>query len=431
MELIVAWPGNLKEKVSDFSKLAMSDSLVEPALAALSSLPSNAVAESLGAGEAGKVLKVLLERAGETSPVDRQSDRYAAMLKLGGELTSLSRSQIPNAEKQLKALHASIPTIADPRLMELGAEVYARESHCATCHQANGQGLPNLYPPIDGSLWVTGNQDRLIRLVLDGMHGTIEVKGKRYSSPPLPPMTAFRHLLTDQEIAAVLTYVRNSWSNRAKPVDAKQVAKMRAMDRGKDATFWNVTDLLTAYPMEDGSKPVQQGSADGWVPKFVKEWKFSDFADTDFTNGTRSHQQGMLVFKRMGCVQCHKLGQEGGVFGPNLAELEAKKRTNAVILEAILDPSKEIDEKYAMRTYLTSSGRVVSGFVVKETDESIHVKSDPLNVDESTVVNKDDIEEEKINAKSVMPSGLMNYFSKEEILDLVAYVLAAGDKPLP
>lgn len=311
--------------------------------------------------------------------------------------------------------------------MKLGAEVYARESHCATCHQASGQGLPNLYPPIDGSLWTTGNEDRLIRMVLDGMHGTIEVKGKRCSSPPLPPMTGFRHLLNDDEIAAVLTYVRNSWSNRAKPIDAKHVATMRAIDRGVNASFWSVVDLLTDYPMEDGNVAVAQASTDGWIPKLVKEWKQSDFSEADLATRGRSFDTGAVAFRRIGCIQCHKIGNEGGVFGPNLAELDVKKRNPDFVLRAMLDPSKDIEEKYATKVYLTASGEVFSGFVVKETKTEVHLKSDPLNQDKPTVVQKEDIEVEKKSDKSAMPNGLLNYFTKEEILDLVAFVLAGGN----
>ncbi len=94
----------------------------------------------------------------------------------------------------------------------------------------------------------------------------------------------------------------------------------------------------------------------------------------------------------------------------------------------MLDPSKDIDAKYALRTYLTSEGEVVSGFIVKETDTEVYIKSDPRNPDKPTIVRKEDIEQEKKSEQSAMPNGLLNYFTKEEVLDLVAYVLAAGDE---
>ncbi|TWT81037.1 Cytochrome c-552 precursor [Planctomycetes bacterium CA13] len=428
LQTIADWPGQLDEKISDFAELVRQDVLTESALRALASLPSETVANKLSKTDSPVILKTLLQYANEATPVERQSGEFTKLLRLGTSLAVSSGTTVAGAAKQLNELRLSIPVEADPKTMRLGAEVYARESHCATCHQASGQGLPNLYPPIDGSLWVTGNEDRLIRMVLDGMHGTIEVKGKRYSSPPLPPMTGFRQLLNDEEIAAVLTYVRNTWSNRANPIDEKRVAKMRAIDRGKDATFWSVVDLLEEYPMEDGSVAVAQASNDGWIPKLVKEWNASDFSESDLVARDRSLESGALAFTRIGCIQCHKIGNDGGVFGPNLAELDKKNRNAAYILEAMLDPSKTIEDEYAMRTYLTDSGEVVSGFVVEETATEVHIKSDPLDQDAPTVVMKDEIEFEKKNEKSAMPNGLLNYFTKEEILDLVAYVIAVGDK---
>ncbi|MEZ6087521.1 MAG: c-type cytochrome [Pirellulaceae bacterium] len=428
LEVIAAWPGHLDQKIQDFSKLIVDDSLTATAIRAMSALPSKTVSEKLSQDESIAILKRLLERAAAATPVEQQTDAFTDMLRLGTSLVSVTDAAVPDAAEQLKKLRAGIPVKADPKVMQLGAEVYARESHCATCHQPSGQGLPNLYPPIDGSLWTTGNEDRLIRLVLDGMHGTIEVKGKRYSSPPLPPMTGFRHLLNDEEIAAVLTYVRNSWSNRAKPITAQHVARMRGINRGEDASFWSAVDLLAEYPMEDGSVAVAQASTDGWIPKLIKEWKATDFSPSDLAEQGRSFESGERSFKRIGCIQCHKVNDEGGVFGPDLAKLEDKKRNAAYILGSMLDPSKDIDDKYAMRSYLTTSGELIAGFVVSQTDDEIHVKSDPLNQDKPTVVLKDDIEFEKKNEKSAMPTGLLNYFTKEEILDLVAYVLAGGNR---
>ncbi|NNJ24386.1 PVC-type heme-binding CxxCH protein [Alienimonas chondri] len=421
---IADWPGDSGQKIDDFARLVIADSLTGAALRALAAMPDGAVADRLSKEDAGLALRTLLEQAEAATPVERQGADYSNLLTLGAELATASRSP---AGKQLKALRASIPVKADPAVMALGAEVYRRESHCATCHQPNGQGLPNLYPPIDGTLWATGNEERLIRMVLDGMHGTIEVKGKRYSSPPLPPMTGFRQILNDREIAAVLTYVRNSWSNRAKPIEPAQVAAMRAIDRGEDASFWSAYDLLTEYPLEDGSEPIKPLTTDGWVPKLVKEWTAKDFTDAELAAGGRSFESGARSFKRIGCIQCHKVGGEGGVFGPDLAKLDPKKRTPEHVLESMLNPSKEIAEEYAMRSYLTASGEVVAGFVIDENETRVRVKADPLNQDEPTIVLKDEILEEMKNDQSAMPTGLLNYFTKEEALDLIAYVIAGGD----
>ena len=131
------------------------------------------------------------------------------------------------------------------RLFELGAEVYRREAHCITCHQADGLGLPAAqFPPIAKSAWVSGNPERLIRIVLHGLVGPIEVNGVKY--PGQVPMTAFKGL-SDDEIAGVLTYVRNSFGNKADPITPTQVKKVRA-DTKDQTSLLNTADLLKQFP---------------------------------------------------------------------------------------------------------------------------------------------------------------------------------------
>ena len=93
------------------------------------------------------------------------------------------------------------------KLFVAGSEIYAREGHCITCHQGNGKGLPDSgFPPLAGTKWTTGDSDRLIKLTLKGLMGPIEVLERKY--PGQVPMTPFEHMLNDEEIASVLTFVR-------------------------------------------------------------------------------------------------------------------------------------------------------------------------------------------------------------------------------
>ena len=131
----------------------------------------------------------------------------------------------PAADRSKVAVPKHLST-KDARLFVKGAEVFSREGHCVTCHQSDGQGLPDSgFPPLAGTDWVTGDSDRLIKLTLKGLMGPIEVRGKTY--PGQVPMTPFEHLLKDDEIAAVLTYVRNSFGNKASAIQPNQVLKVR------------------------------------------------------------------------------------------------------------------------------------------------------------------------------------------------------------
>jgi mono/diheme cytochrome c family protein/lysophospholipase L1-like esterase len=132
----------------------------------------------------------------------------------------------------------------------LGGQVYHREAHCATCHQPHGNGLDPVYPTLVNSPWVTGDEERLIKLTLHGLWGIIEVNGKVYDpAKGVPPMTAFGSLLKDDEVAAVLTYVRNSWGNKADPVKPETVKKVREATKDR-STFWKPEELLKDHPMK-------------------------------------------------------------------------------------------------------------------------------------------------------------------------------------
>jgi mono/diheme cytochrome c family protein/glucose/arabinose dehydrogenase len=126
-----------------------------------------------------------------------------------------------------------------------GVEVYRREGHCITCHQENGTGLPAAqFPPLAGTQWAQGSEERLIKLTLNGLLGPIEVKGSKYTGQV--PMTQFRGL-SDSEIAAVLTYVRNAFGNQASVITPAKVNEVRAATK-KQTGFYDPAELLEAHP---------------------------------------------------------------------------------------------------------------------------------------------------------------------------------------
>jgi mono/diheme cytochrome c family protein len=116
-----------------------------------------------------------------------------------------------------------------------------------TCHQADGKGLPPAFPPLATSRWVTEDAERLIKLTLYGLTGPIEVNGKKYDGQV--PMTPFGGMLNDAEVAAVLTYVRNSFGNAAAPIQPEEVQKVRAQQPGR-MMLYNAEELLKEHPMK-------------------------------------------------------------------------------------------------------------------------------------------------------------------------------------
>jgi mono/diheme cytochrome c family protein len=152
-------------------------------------------------------------------------------------------------------------------MMVLGKKVYAK--NCVACHQATGMGLPSVYPPLVDSDWVKDNPERLIRIVLSGMSGPVQVNGQDYNSA----MTPFNSL-KDQHIAAVLTYIRTNpeWNNNSHPVSEELVAEVREA-YGARAEPWSQAELEAIDGPVDGlwEPPAAPEPAEGELPEAVEE----------------------------------------------------------------------------------------------------------------------------------------------------------------
>lgn len=167
---------------------------------------------------------------------------------LAGTLEFYDKSKKGNAKN---IPQTNIPAAA-LEVYNLGREVFNRDAHCATCHGENGKGaIKDIYPPLSDNEWVMGNEDRLIKIVLKGLWGPIEVAGQQYDpTKGLPPMTGFEGILTDEEIAAVITYTRIQFGNKkvlSKIVDPADVARVREEVKDK-AGFYMVEEILELHP---------------------------------------------------------------------------------------------------------------------------------------------------------------------------------------
>ena len=117
-----------------------------------------------------------------------------------------------------------------------GKQVYS--TTCAACHQVSGEGTAGVFPPLAGSEWVTGDEAKVARIILHGLTGPVEVAGETYNGM-MPPWGG---TLKDADIAAVLTYVRSAWGNKASPVTAAKVASIRAATSAR-TTPWTAAEL--------------------------------------------------------------------------------------------------------------------------------------------------------------------------------------------
>ena len=117
--------------------------------------------------------------------------------------------------------------------------------NCAVCHQATGLGLAGAFPPLAGSPWVGGNGERMIKAILAGLGGEIEVKGAKYNGV-MPNVGAG---LSNAQIANIATYVRQAWGNTAEPIMDTKVAEVRKALADRKSPY-TAAELLKENPLE-------------------------------------------------------------------------------------------------------------------------------------------------------------------------------------
>ena len=162
-----------------------------------------------------------------------------------------------------------------------------------------------------------------------------------------------------------------------------------------------------------------------------KEWAFSDLASSvEGLSSGRSFANGKQIFEIASCVACHRMNGIGTQVGPDLAQLDAKM-TQVELLRSLLEPSAKIDEKYQTQVFTTKAGNVVTGMVLEETPERIKVIENPLAKIEPVLLDRANIDERSKSPTSIMPKGLLDKLTSEEILDLIAYIAAKGDAKAP
>jgi mono/diheme cytochrome c family protein len=148
-----------------------------------------------------------------------------------------STSDLPTVFRQPSAAEAMAAAAEPAGPTDPGEQTF--QTVCATCHQANAQGLAGTFPPLAGSDWANGDPETPIRIVLAGLSGPITVNGGQYNSMMPPPPG-----LDEEKIAAVLTYVRSHFGNKGSAVTKEQVVAVKAALAGRAKAF--TADELSA-----------------------------------------------------------------------------------------------------------------------------------------------------------------------------------------
>lgn len=164
------------------------------------------------------------------------------VVEFGGELDA----RVQGPYRNFKELEGLKPKGDGDEALAKGMGVYAKI--CAGCHQNDGNGSASQNaPPLAGSEWVLAKDpSRIARIVLHGLSGPIKVKDKEWGAAQ---MLAFKDVLSDQEIADVLSYIRNTWGNKAPLVKADQVKKAR--EETKDHSGYMTVDDLMKVSLQE------------------------------------------------------------------------------------------------------------------------------------------------------------------------------------
>jgi putative heme-binding domain-containing protein len=158
---------------------------------------------------------------------------------------------------------------------------------------------------------------------------------------------------------------------------------------------------------------------------FVQEWTMADLeGDLPQAAQGRNFASGKAAFNDAQCIQCHRFANEGGSIGPELTAVFSKYSRRDV-LESIIEPSKVVSDQFQNYIVIKNDGDSETGRIIDETDDKVVVQPNPLSP-ERIEIKKSDIAERRPSKVSPMPEGLLNQFTKDEILDLLAYLESMG-----
>lgn len=159
----------------------------------------------------------------------------------------------------------------------------------------------------------------------------------------------------------------------------------------------------------------------------VKEWTVDELmVATEGLSGDYDFDRGKQMFAVGQCYKCHRMNAQGGILGPDLTGA-GNRFSNKDLLISILEPSKVISDQYGATQFLTFSGNVIVGKVVNMNGNRLMVLTNMMEPANQTTVIRDDIDSMEAAKVSMMPGGLLNTMTAEEVRDLLAYLKSGGN----
>jgi putative heme-binding domain-containing protein len=159
----------------------------------------------------------------------------------------------------------------------------------------------------------------------------------------------------------------------------------------------------------------------------VKQWGVEELEKTlSESHAEPNFQRGKDLFAAAQCYKCHRMGLQGGILGPDLTSAGGKYGVRDMLI-SIVQPDKVISDQYGATQFVLDDGRVVIGRVINMHENKLSVMTNMLDPSSLAEIDRDSVEESLEAKTSMMPSGLLDTFTAEEIADLVAYLRSGGE----
>ena len=181
-----------------------------------------------------------------------------------------------------------------------------------------------------------------------------------------------------------------------------------------------MTGLLEDFPTVDLSKlPKPKGPGEAWTVETAMKLFESELRGRDFENGKKMFSAGL-------CIACHRVGGEGGHSGPDLGSVGTRYSIRDILV-AICDPSASISEQYLASIVKLKDGDPLYGRLIFRNDKEVGVASNPFDLNQISKAPAEQVQDISFSQVSIMPSEMISGLNRDELMDLMAYLLSGGD----